>query len=62
MSRSLAALALVALATVPAPAHAAITPGCDRPVDVACNMAWSPDNPSTPQICVLYVDGRCVVR
>ena len=63
MKRSLLALAVAGAAAFSAlPAQAAITPGCDDPVDVACNQAYSPDNPSTPVICLLWVNHRCVVR
>lgn len=63
MKRFLPALAFAGAALfAPMPAEAAVTPGCDEAVDVACNRAYSPDHPSTPVICVLWVDHRCVVR
>lgn len=61
--RALTALALVGATLLPTPARAEITPGCDDPVDVVCNMGWSPDHPSTPMLCVLWMQGRgCVIR
>ncbi|HEX8001200.1 MAG TPA: hypothetical protein VF519_00730 [Mycobacteriales bacterium] len=63
MSRRLLAVLLAAAALAPAaPASAAVTPGCDDPVDVACNEAWcGPDYACTPVICLVFVRGRCVV-
>lgn len=63
MKRSLIALALACAAFAPAlPAHAAITPGCDNPVDVVCNQGYcGPDYACTPIICLVWVKGRCVV-
>ena len=64
MTRSLAALALAALAIVPVPAQAdpQVTPGCDNPVDVVCNQTYSPEHPSTPVICFLWMNGQCRIR
>ena len=63
MKRTLLAFALAGTALVPAaPSQAAeITPGCDNPVDVVCNMGYCPDHACTPIICLVWLDGRCVV-
>ena len=62
MTRSLAALALAALAIVPVPAQAdpQVTPGCDNPVDVVCNMGYCPGEACTPIVCLVWLNGRCV--
>lgn len=63
MKRSLLALAVAGAALFStAPAHAAeVTPGCDNPVDAVCNMGYCPEHACTPIICVLWVNGRCVI-
>ncbi len=63
MKRSVLALAVACTASFPAaPATAAgVTPGCDDPVDVVCNQGYCPDHACTPIICLVWLDGRCVV-
>lgn len=64
MTRSLLALALAGAALLPAPAQAdpQVTPGCDNPVDVVCNQGYCPDHACTPIICLVWLNGRCVVE
>lgn len=63
MTRPLLALAMAGVAAFTAiPAHAAeVTPGCDNPVDVVCNMGYCPGEACTPIICVVWLNGRCVL-
>lgn len=62
MKRTLLTLALAATALVPAaPSYAAeVTPGCDNPVDVVCNMGYCPGEACTPIVCLVWLNGRCV--
>ena len=63
MKRSLLALALAGAALVPGTGASAagVTPGCDNPVDVACNRTYCPGEACTPIICLVWLNGRCVV-
>lgn len=63
MKRSVLALAVAGAALLSAtPATAAgVTPGCDNPVDAVCNRGYCPDHACTPIICLVWLNGRCVV-
>ena len=62
MTRTLLALGLAGAALFPSSASAAeITPGCDNPVDVVCNQGYCPEHACTPIICLVWLNGRCVV-
>lgn len=65
MKRSLLALALAGTSLFAAPASAepiSVTPGCDNPVDVVCNMGYCPEHACTPMICLVWIDGYCAVE